>query len=63
LPGIGSERAIRLLDAFGSVEAVVTAPHEELQSLDGIGENIAGRIKWAVREEMQSYGVVDEFLI
>jgi ERCC4-type nuclease len=33
LPGIGGERAIRLLDAFGSVEAVVTATSEELQSV------------------------------
>jgi ERCC4-type nuclease len=63
LPGIGSERAIRLLNAFGSVEAVVTATNEELQSVEGIGESIAGRIKWAVREEIQSYGVLDEFSI
>ena len=63
LPGIGSERAIRLLNAFGSVEAVITATREELQSVEGIGENIAGRIKWAVREEIQSYGVIDEFPI
>jgi ERCC4-type nuclease len=63
LPGIGSERAIRLLNAFGSVEAVVTATSEELQSVEGIGESIAGRIKWAVREEIQSYGVLDEFPI
>ena len=63
LPGIGSERAIRLLNAFGSVEAVVTATNEELQSVEGIGESIAGRIKWAVREEIQSYGVLDEFPI
>jgi DNA excision repair protein ERCC-4 len=63
LPGIGSERAIRLLDAFGSVEAVVTATGEELQAVEGIGESIAGRIKWAVSEHMQPYGVIDEFPI
>lgn len=63
LPGIGSERAIRLLDAFGSVEGVVTATSEELQSVEGIGKGIAERIKWAVREEIQSYGVLDEFPI
>ena len=60
---IGSERAIRLLDAFGSVEAVVTATSEELQSFEGIGENIGERIKWAVREQVQPYGAVDEFPI
>jgi ERCC4-type nuclease len=63
LPCIGGERAIRLLDAFGSVEAVVTATSEELQSVEGIGERIANRIKWAVREQMQPYGVNDEFPI
>jgi len=63
LPGIGGERAIRLLDAFGSVEAVVTATSEQLQSVEGIGENIAGRIKWAVSEHMQPYGVIDGFPI
>jgi len=63
LPGIGSERAARLLDAFGSVEAVVTATRKELQSVEGIGENIANRIKWAVSEQMQPYHVIDEFPI
>jgi ERCC4-type nuclease len=63
LPGIGSERAIRLLDAFGSVEAVVTATSDELQSVEGIGQSIAERIKWAVKEQMQPCGVVDVFSI
>ena len=63
LPGVGSERAARLLDEFGSVEAVVTATREELQSVEGIGNSIAARIKWTVKEEIQSYGVFDEFPI
>jgi ERCC4-type nuclease len=63
LPGVGSERAARLLDEFGSVEAVVTATIKELQSVEGIGENIAGKIKWAVRDELQPYRVSDEFSI
>jgi ERCC4-type nuclease len=29
---------------------------EELQSVEGIGENIAGRIKWVLREEIKSFG-------
>ena len=61
LPRIGSKRAARLLDEFGSLEAVVTATRGELQSVEGIGENIANRIKWALREQMQPYGVIDEF--
>lgn len=63
LPGIGSERAVRLLNAFGSVEAVVTATSEELQSVAGIGESIAESIKCAVKEQIQPYGVIDEFPI
>jgi ERCC4-type nuclease len=63
LPGVGSERAARLLDEFGSVEAVVTATSEELQSVKGIGNSIAAQIKWAVKEGIQSYGIFDEFPI
>jgi ERCC4-type nuclease len=57
LPGVGSERAARLLDEFGSVEAVITATSGELKSVEGIGENIAERIKWVIREELQPYGI------
>lgn len=45
LPGIGLEKAGRLLDHFGSVEAVMTAPSEELQKVEGIGEKIAHGIR------------------
>jgi ERCC4-type nuclease len=60
---IGIERASRLLDEFGSVEAVVTAARKELKSVEGIGKNIANRIKWAVKEEIRSYKVFDEIPI
>jgi DNA excision repair protein ERCC-4 len=56
LPGVGPERAGRLLDKFGSVEAVISAESDELQSVYGIGKNVADKIKWAVSEEMQPYG-------
>jgi DNA excision repair protein ERCC-4 len=55
LPGIGPERAGRLLDKFGSVESVISAGSDELQSVYGIGKNVADRIKWAVSEEMKLY--------
>ena len=48
LPGIGPEKAGRLLDRFGSVEAAVTASSTELQSVEGIGKSIADRIRWVV---------------
>ncbi len=52
LPKIGRERADRLLDRFGSVEAVVSASIDDLQTVDGIGKNIAEKIKWAVSERV-----------
>jgi len=45
LPGIGYERAVRLLDSFGSVEAVISAGSDELQTVYGIGKSVAGKIK------------------
>jgi ERCC4-type nuclease len=55
LPGVGPERADRLLARFGSVEAVISASSDELQSIDGIGKNIADKIKWAVSERVSPY--------
>jgi len=55
LPGIGPERAGRLLDSFGSVEAAISASNSELQSVDGIGKSIADKIKWAVSERVSPY--------
>jgi len=55
LPGVGPERAGRLLDRFGSVEAAISASSSELQSVDGIGKSIADRIKWAVSEQVSPY--------
>ena len=52
LPGVGPERAERLLDRFGSVEAAISASHSELQFVDGIGIGVADRIRWAVGKEM-----------
>lgn len=55
LPGVGPERASRLLDKFGSVEGVISAGSDELQTVYGIGKNAADRIRWAVSEEMKRY--------
>lgn len=53
LPGIGPEKAGRLLDHFGSVEAAISAGSDELQTVDGIGKSIADRIRWVVSEEIK----------
>jgi ERCC4-type nuclease len=48
LPGIGPERAARLLERFDSVQAVAMASPDELATVDGIAETTAARIRWAV---------------
>ena len=45
---IGPVTARSLLEAFGSVEAVMTADDERLQEVDGVGEVTAGRIREVV---------------
>ena len=50
LPGIGPERAIQLLERFGSVQAVVSASANDLIAVDGIGDKTAAKIRWAVEE-------------
>jgi DNA excision repair protein ERCC-4 len=52
LPKVGRDRADKLLDRFGSVEAVISAGIDDLQTVDGIGKNIAEKIKWAVSERV-----------
>jgi len=56
LPGVGHERALRLLEKFGSVEGVMRASFDELQAVEGIGAKTADRIRWAVSEKIESYG-------
>ena len=50
LPGVGPQRAERLLAKFGNIEAAITASNSELQSVDGIGKSIADKIRWIVSE-------------
>jgi len=62
-PGVGSERAARLLEAFGSVEAVVTATGEELRSVQDIGKHISEKDRWAVNAPVKPFGSIDYSLI
>lgn len=50
LPGIGPERARKLLARFGSVAAVMNASSEDLQSTRGIGRSRADKLRWAIEE-------------
>jgi len=49
LPGIGEERAIALLQRFGSPHGVATAPIEALMGVPGIGPATAARLYVALR--------------
>lgn len=55
LPGIGPGRAHQLLARFGSVEAITRAAAEDLCSVPGIGERIAGALRWSVEEPRRNY--------
>jgi ERCC4-type nuclease len=55
LPGVGPRRAQRLLERFGSVEAVIKARMEDLGVISGIGERTARQIRWAVEEPSGGY--------
>jgi DNA excision repair protein ERCC-4 len=58
LPGVGPERARRLLERFGTVEAVMAAPAAELMAVSGIGTATAHLIRWAVGEDAADYAPV-----
>lgn len=54
-PGVGPERARRLLARFGSVEGVVRAGTKELRSVHGIGKGVGEKIRWALEEPPVQY--------
>lgn len=45
LPGVGPDRAVRVLVRFSTVQGVMNASAESLASIDGIGEKTATRIR------------------
>ena len=53
LPTVGSDRANRLLDYFGSVQACITATADELEKVPGIGPKTAAAIRDLVSAENQ----------
>ncbi len=55
LPGIGPERAARLLETFGNIEGVIQATLDQLLEVEGIGPVTAKSIRWAVSEEPEDY--------
>ena len=59
LPGVGRDRALRLLDHFGSVSACLSAGPEELKAVEGIGPKTAEAIFRTVNEPRALYGAPD----
>ena len=59
LPGTGPVLAERLLERFGSVEAVMQATAEELCAVEGIGTGRAMAIRNAVEEAAAAYGLAE----
>lgn len=55
LPGVGSQRAVNLLHAFGSVEAVMMADEYDLVEVPGIGADTAKKIRRLVSESRAEY--------
>ena len=55
LPGIGPERARRLLAHFSSVEAVMTAHADAVCAVPGIGKGVAEKLRWSVEEPRIEY--------
>jgi ERCC4-type nuclease len=58
-PGVGPQRAARLLDKFGTLDRILTAEIEELCTVKGIGASVAEGIRWAVREDEPRYEVTE----
>ncbi|MCG2827945.1 DEAD/DEAH box helicase [Methanothermobacter sp. K4] len=53
LPYIGSKYARRLLESFGSVEAIMNASEKELMEVEGIGKRIASEIRKVIEAEFK----------
>lgn len=60
LPNIGPERAANLLEAFGTVEQVISASLDQLLTVPAVGPVTAKAIRWAVSEDAGKYQWVDD---
>lgn len=60
LPGIGPESAARLLETFGSVEAIFKATVNDLMCVPGVGHARAQAIRWTVSEQLSLYSERDD---
>lgn len=63
LPGIGPERARRLLEHFGSVRSCLAADAGELAAVPGIGPETARKIVDTVKESSGIYRVSSQYTV
>ncbi|PRY87459.1 helix-hairpin-helix domain-containing protein [Mongoliibacter ruber] len=49
-PGIGADRAERLIQYFGSLQNVFISPESELVKVEGIGKTIARQMRMVLGE-------------
>jgi DNA excision repair protein ERCC-4 len=61
LPGIGPDRAMSLLKAFGSVGQVFNANLDQLLQVHGVGPVTARSIRWAVSEPTSDYRGMNDY--
>ncbi len=54
LPGVSTVICKRLLERFGNIEGVFSAPEKELHEIDGIGKKLAGRIRRVLEKNYKS---------
>ena len=52
-PGVGENRALKLLERFGSLEAVLGATEGELTGCPGVGKGIAKRIRGVMEAKLE----------
>jgi DNA excision repair protein ERCC-4 len=62
-PGIGPESARRMLETFGSVEAILGAAVEDLMRVPGVGHARAEAIRWAISEHSFPYAPRDDAVL
>ena len=55
LPGVGPDRAVRLLGHFGSIEKIVTAAGDDLERVEGIGAKTSQAIRELLSEPKAPY--------
>ena len=52
IDGVGAKKRKALLDKFGTIDKILSATEKDLASVDGIGEELARKIRDYFKEEL-----------